>query len=181
MTGFPWFTGIVVVVATLAASVACGQAPGGAGRARTGGPDTSHAPSPKPDPDGNAGMTVLSTVQYRLELLEEDLRLLPEQRSAWQSYRERVLKLADDSQRAARTALGGDLSAPKRLDRLADIARDRLTAIEDIVDAGKHLYATLTPAQQNVADRRMAVPLMPLAGVEPGSTGARTGPAGRNP
>lgn len=138
-------------------------------------------PRPRPEQEGNTGVTVLSTVQFRLELLEEDLRLLPEQRSAWQSYRERVLKLAEDAQRAARTALGGDLSAPQRLDRLADIARDRLTAIEDIVDAGKHLYATLTPAQQIVADRRMAVPLMSLAGVEPGSTGVRAGPADKSP
>ena len=182
MTGFSSFTRIIVIVAALvAAGVAWGQAPSGAGRARAGGPDTSHVPPSKGGQDANTGVTVLSTVQYRLELLEEDLRLLPEQRNAWQTYRERVLKLAEDSQRAARTALGGDLSAPKRLDRLADIARDRLTAIEDIVDAGKNLYATLTPGQQNVADRRMAVPLMSLAGVEPNSTAARAEPAGKSP
>jgi LTXXQ motif family protein len=184
LTGFPSFTRIVVIVAALVtAGVACGQAPGGTSRggSRGGGLDTSHVPPSKPDQDANTGVTLLSTVQYRLELLEEDLRLLPEQRSAWQTYRERVLRLAEDTQRAARTALGGDMPAPKRLDRLADIARDRLTAIEDIVDAGKHLYATLTPGQQTVADRRMAVPVMALAGVEPNSGTARAGAGGKNP
>jgi len=126
-------------------------------------------------------MTVLSAVQYRLELLEEDLRLMPEQRAAWLAYRERVLKLAEDAQRSMRTALAGEMPAPKRLDRLADIARDRLTAIEDIVDAGKNLYATLTPGQQSVADRRMAVPVMALAGVEPNSAAARAGATSKNP
>jgi hypothetical protein len=116
-------------------------------------------------------------MQYRLETLEEDLRLMPEQRSAWLAYRERVLKMAEDAQRTARAALGGEMAAPKRLDQLADIARDRLTAIEDIVDAGKNLYAILTPAQKSVADRRMAVPVMALAGVEP-TSGARGGPGG---
>jgi hypothetical protein len=120
-------------------------------------------------------------MQYRLETLEEDLRLLPEQRSAWLAYRERVLKMAEDAQRTARTALGGEMAAPKRLDQLADIARDRLTAIEDIGDAGKHLYAMLTPAQKAVADRRMAAPLMALAGVEPAAAGARGGSPMKNP
>lgn len=73
------------------------------------------------------------------------------------------------------------MPAPNRLDRLADIARDRLTAIEDIVDAGKNLYATLTPGQQSVADRRMAVPVMALAGVEPNSAAARAETLPKNP
>jgi hypothetical protein len=73
--------------------------------------------------------------------------------------------------------LGGEMAAPKRLDQLADVARDRLTAIEDIVDAGKNLYAVLTPAQKSVADRRMAAPVMALAGVEP-TSGTRGGARG---
>jgi hypothetical protein len=126
-------------------------------------------------------MSIKSAVQYRLELLEEDLRIRPEQQKAWLNYRERVLRLAEDAQRSSRTALTGDLPAPQRLDRLADIARDRLTAIEDIVDAGKQLYAVLTPGQQGVADRRLAVPVMALAGVEPDSPATRAGAPAKAP
>ena len=177
----------IFVAALMTTGLAWGQVQGGAGSSRgaapgsRGGVDTSHLPPPKADQDVNVPMTLLSAVQYRLELLEEDLRLRPEQRGAWLAYRERVLKLAEDTQRAARTALAGDMAAPKRLDRLADVARDRLTAIEDIVDAGKNLYATLTPGQQSVADRRMAVPVMALAGVEPNSAAARAGASTKNP
>jgi hypothetical protein len=109
------------------------------------------------------------------------LRIRPEQQKLWLNYRDRVLRLADDAQRTSRTALGGTLTAPERLDRLSDIARDRLTAIEDIVEAGKQLYAVLTPGQQGVADRRMAVPVTGLAGVEPSSTAARAGAPAKSP
>jgi hypothetical protein len=131
-------------------------------------------------------MGALAAVQYRLELLEEDLRILPEQRSAWLAYRERVMKLAEDTQRSARMVMGGDMPAPQRLDKLADVARDRLTAVEDIVDAGKQLYAVLTPGQKTVADRRMAVPVTALAGVEAAAASTRgeprgSGEPGKNP
>jgi predicted oxidoreductase len=140
---------------------------------------TQHLPPPAPlsSQPGGIPTTVLAAVQYRLDILEEDLRLAPGQRSAWLAYRERVLKLAEDAQRTARAALGGEMAAPKRLDQLADVARDRLTAIEDIVDAGKALYAMLTPAQKSVADRRMAAPVMSLAGVDQ-AAGAGGGPRG---
>ena len=168
----------LVAAALLAAGSASSQMGGGgagasrSGTAGAGGPDNSHLPPPKPlsRPEATTPMTLQSTVKYRLELLEEDLRIRPEQQKAWLNYRDRVLKLAEDAQRTARTALTGDMSAPQRLDRLGDIARDRLTAVEDIVDAGKQLYAVLTPGQQGVADRRLAVPAMALVGGEPSSS-----------
>ena len=180
---------VLVAVALLTAGSAFAQFGGatgagrGTGHGASAGADSSHLPPPKPlnMPEATVPMTLQSAVQYRLELLEEDLRVRPEQQKAWLNYRDRVLKLAEDAQRAARTALAGDMSAPQRLDRLGDIARDRLTAIEDIVDAGKQLYAVLTPGQQGVADRRLAVPVMALAGVEPNSATARAGAPAKGP
>ena len=61
-----------------------------------------------------------------------------------------------------------ETTAPKRLDALADVARNRLTAIEDIADAGKALYAALTPEQRTLADRRLALPLATLSGSDYG-------------
>ena len=168
MTAKRFSAGVLVVAAVLvAASSAFAQA--------SRGVDTSHVPPPRPRPDAiaKAQETVQASVKYRLETLEEDLRISPEQQKLWLNYRDRVLRLADDAQRTARTALAGTMTAPERLDRLSDIARDRLTAIEDIVEAGKLLYAALTPGQQGVADRRMAVPVTALAGVEPTAATAR--------
>jgi hypothetical protein len=179
----------LVAAALLAAGSATAQMGGvgggsrGAGAGGAAGTDQSHLPPPKPlnKPEAIVPMTLQSAVQYRLELLEEDLRVRPEQEKAWINYRDRVLKLAEDAQRTTRTALVGDMSAPQRLDRLGDIARDRLTAIEDIVDAGKQLYSVLTPGQQGVADRRLAVPVMALVGVEPNSAAARAGAPAKAP
>ncbi|HQR10419.1 MAG TPA: Spy/CpxP family protein refolding chaperone [Casimicrobiaceae bacterium] len=166
----------------MATGAAWGQATGGpgGGRASSGVTHLGGVPT-RPGVPEVAQETLLGTVKYRLELLENDLRLRPEQNAAWAAYSSRVLTLAEDMQRAPRIALGGDLTAPKRLDKLADIARDRLTAIEDIVDAGKALYATLTPDQQMVADRRMAVPVMAMTGVEPASSGGRAMGPSKNP
>jgi hypothetical protein len=193
VNGFRFSLGTALVVAALLAagnaSAQLGGANSGGGGANRGagpgsaGPDQSHLPPPKPlnMPEATVPMTLQSAVQYRLELLEEDLRVRPEQQKAWLNYRDRVLKLAEDAQRTARTAQTGDMSAPQRLDRLGDIARDRLTAIEDIVDAGKQLYAVLTPGQQGVADRRLAVPAMVLVSAEPNTAGARGGAPAKGP
>jgi LTXXQ motif family protein len=157
----------------LASGVASGQSQGqgqgqGASRGNKGGLDTSHVP-PSRNPDAAANgipTTLVSAVQYRLDLLEDDLRLRPDQDAVWSNFRKRVLGLAEDTQRNARVTMGADMNGPKRLDRLADLARDRLTAVEDIADAGKVLYATLSPTQQGVADRLIALPVMALVGFE---------------
>ena len=114
----------------------------------------------------------------RLGQLEEDLILRPEQRALWNTYRERVLRLLEDTRREARTltASNVDATAPKRLDALGDAARNRLTAVEDIVDAGKALYASLSPAQQAIADRRLALPLATLTGSDTGAAVPRRAP-----
>jgi hypothetical protein len=108
----------------------------------------------------------------RMGQLEEDLNLRPDQRGAWKVYRDRVMQMLDDQRRAARAATAYsaiETSAPKRLDALADAARNRLTAVEDIVDAGKALYASLTPEQRTLADRRLALPLATLSGSDTGA------------
>ena len=66
--------------------------------------------------------------------------------------------MLEDRRRDART-MSVETTARQRLEVLADGARNRLTAVEDVVDAGKALYAVLTPEQRLVADRRLALPL----------------------
>ena len=39
---------------------------------------------------------------------------------------------------------------------MLDVERNKLTALEDIVQAAKTLYASLTPEQQAAADPRLA-------------------------
>jgi hypothetical protein len=106
-------------------------------------------------------------VQVQLDRLEDDLKLTPQQRGAWNTYADKVLRFADDMTRArfeARTSsVPADTTATQQLDRLADKARNRSTAIEDIADSGKTLYAMLSPEQRAIADRRLLLPMLSLA------------------
>jgi LTXXQ motif family protein len=91
----------------------------------------------------------------------------PQQRAAWNAYADKVLRLADDMTRsrfAARTSTRlTEATAVQQLDQLAGSARNRLTAVEEIVEAGKALYATLTSEQKAIADRKLALPMLSLA------------------
>ncbi len=115
----------------------------------------------RPDEEKVPAQNLAEIVALRMSQLEEDLRLQPGQMPAWNAYQERVQRLLEDRRRTVREANTGT-TAPQRLDALADGARNRLTAVEDVVDAGKALYATLTGEQRNVADRRLALPLAAL-------------------
>lgn len=118
---------------------------------------------PAADPASSTGAPVL----VQLDQLESDLKLTPEQRPAWDAYADKVLRLADDmtrSQFVARTSpQPTQATAAQQLDQLANSERNRLTAVEEIAEAGKALYAILTSEQRTIADHRLVLPLRPLA------------------
>lgn len=161
---------VVVVVALAVAPMASAQMPGPGGRPGASGMGGAGGrggvPPGEPRVALPANMTEL--VNMRLSQLEEDLNLRANQVPQWNAYRDRVLSLLDDVRREGRTS-AIESTAPQRLDALTDVARNRLTATEDIADAGKALYKALTPEQREVADRRLALPLMTLNGNDPGS------------
>jgi len=159
---------ILCAALALAAASALAQSPGGPGGSRGGtggtGPGSAGRSATK-GPDASLAATrndVASTVRFRLELLQEDLALAPAQRAAWTAYSERVLKLLDDVVRARSATRLDERPAPQQLDQLADTVRNRLTAIEDIADAGKALYAVLNAEQRALADARLVLVARPL-------------------
>ena len=115
-----------------------------------------------------AGANLPELVNMRMSQLEEDLNITKAQMPQWNAYRARVMDMLEDMKRGARIS-ASETNAVKRLDGLADLARNRLAAVEDIVEAGKALYAVLTPAQKEIADRRLALPLATLTGNDAGS------------
>lgn len=149
--------------AVLGAADAAAQMPGGSGGGGSRGGMAARAPGGKPDAQGGVPiLSVTSIVQSRLADLQEDLKLTAAQRPAWATYADRVLKLLADTTRFNEGALRGQASGPQRLDQLADAARNRATAVEDVADAGKALYALLAPEQQSIADNRLAIVLLPM-------------------
>jgi hypothetical protein len=111
------------------------------------------------DKDGGkgAGQPQINALETTLHEFEEDLKLAPAQQAAWNSYADAIRAYQKDlaRERAPRAA-GAGLALSQRLDRAADPARNRLTAIEDTIDLAKALLKSLTPEQQQAADPRLA-------------------------
>jgi hypothetical protein len=115
---------------------------------------------------GSKGGEQASSLEITLHEFEEDLKLTADQQSLWGTYVDRIRALASDVARERRQAAPAQ-PLLQRIDRVVDVARDRLTAVEDIALAAKALYAKLNPQQQEIADPRLAnIILMPLAGAQ---------------
>ena len=109
----------------------------------------------------------VSQIEVTLHEFHEDLKLADAQEPAWESYVEKLRALARDVARDS-PSRPPQLGLMQRIDRIVDSARNRLTALEEIAQSAKMLYAGLTPEQQKMADPRLAnLIAMPLAARSP--------------
>lgn len=128
------------------------------------------------------GQEPVSQIDVTLHEFHEDLKLSAEQEAAWEAYVERIRALMNDIARERVQREKAQIGVLQRVDRVVDMARDRLTAVEDIAIAAKALYARLTPAQQQVADPRLAnIIAIPLAGAVARAGPERGAPPGKRP
>lgn len=106
-------------------------------------------------------------LEVTLHELQEDLKLVPEQQPLFDAYAEALRGLANDVARERQrqnAAKAVSATLVERIDRNVDALRNRLTAVEDIAQAAKTLYARLNPDQQRAADPRLAtLMLLPLS------------------
>jgi len=139
------------------------------GRRRGGSGDREGRPADK----AGGGEPRVNTLEVTLHELEEDLKLSAEQAPLWQSYVDKVRALGNDLARD-RGRRPAPANVPQQIDRIVDAARNRLTALEDIAQAAKALYAKLAPEQQPAADPRLAnLMTTPLAQDSPGGRPGR--------
>lgn len=131
---------------------------------------------------GNSGDAV-AQLATDLSNLEESLKVTPAQRDAWNLYVERLRRFADDVARNRNAMRFPKDAAPQQFDLLVASAANRLTAIEEFAEAGKALYAGLTPDQREIADRRLARIATPLVtgDLPAGMAGTGGGPRGPGP
>jgi len=178
---------VLLAAVAMIAPPAFAQYPGGRGlpaagsRGGMGGGQAAQGPGKTRDrPAADTLSASNASVMVQLDQLEDDLKLTPQQRAVWNAYADKVLRVADDMTRsrfAARTSTQlTEGTAVQQLDQLAGSARNRLTAVEEIVEAGKALYATLTSEQKTIADHKLALPMLWLTtgASQPGM--ARTSP-----
>ena len=173
----------LLAIAVVFSSLVFAQFPGGPGTGAQRSMGAGKAARPNQSRD-QAGVDVSAPVQIQLDKLEDDLALTSQQTAAWNAYADKILAFADDMTRAqffARTAsVPKDATAAQQLDQLADRARNRMTAMEEIAESGKALYATLSSDQKKIADRRLVLPMLSLAnGLPAQGTGIAGSPGGR--
>ena len=158
----------LAIITACAAPEVLAQFPGGGMRGGRHRPDSA-AKDKRPAIQENAA----DLVEYRLELFQEDLKLSPRQENAWISYADKVRSLAADilRERGRGQAMDAQMNAPQLMDHAVDVARDRLTALEDIAAASKVLYGSLTPEQKMLADSRFATIVPLIAGSAPAGGG----------
>ena len=170
---------IVVALAAAALAVATdasAQYPGGQPPRRGGATAPTRPQDARPPAFGDSPASLRSRVQYALDRLEDELRITVAQQSAWDAFAARVVRFADDVARerfATRDAPATDATALQQFDRIAQTAHEHATAVRDVADAGRALYAALAPEQQRVADRRLAALVRALASGAPIALDAR--------
>lgn len=105
--------------------------------------------------------------EHELALLEADLQLHSQQKEPWQLFAGKVSDYAGElSRERARMDVPGPEGAPsgglQHLKQLTDVARTRLSELDEIRSAANKLYATLSPDQKKIADSRIVTMLAPL-------------------
>jgi hypothetical protein len=161
---------MIAVIFTLAALDALAQF-GGGNRGRMGGGQPAGGGMQRGEATGG-GDNLGTLLEYRLESFQEDLKLTPNQQKLWDVYADRVRALGTDIVRErerARTPEVTQLPAPRQIDHVLDVARNRMTALEDIAASAKTLYESLTPDQKLLADSRVATLVPLIAGSGPAS------------
>ena len=163
--GFIVFSVLTLAIAATDASAQMGSRRGSG----PGGVDRSAKPQEKPQDS-------IDQLALILAQLQEDLKLTAEQRAGWDAYARNLEALASDVARErSRTKEVMQMKVLQRLDHIVDVARNRLTAVEDITAAAKKLYAGLTPEQQSIADPRLATAIAAAAASGSASPGIRPG------
>jgi hypothetical protein len=91
--------------------------------------------------------------QIRLHLtdLRIALGLKPEQTGPWQAYDDKVIEMLSESAHDATASAGGN--ALNQIDRRVAAEQKRAVAMQQLSNAARKLYSTLSDEQKRVADR----------------------------
>lgn len=100
--------------------------------------------------DSNASWR--EVVQQRTTDLHDRLQLNAEQEKAWKQYQETVAANIQARQERERVDFSR-LSAPERLEKSQQFARERDERMSRHLESFKAFYATLTPEQRNILDQ----------------------------
>lgn len=162
----PALIGVALLLGASAASAQFGGS-GAGNRQRGGANDRNRPDTPNNVRNERPAEATYEQIEYRLTLLEESLKLAPEQKADWQNFAIKARAYAADiarehAQNAAPTTLSAmQPSALQHVGHAVDATRNHLTALEDVESATKTLFQSLNPTQKAIADMRIPTIVAP--------------------
>jgi len=141
-----------------------GGGPGGMG----GGPGGMGGPQgrgPGGPAEASMAQAAAADLQMTITRLRDDLKLAKAQQILFDAYVDKITNLGDDIQRSQvtlRSTNNVELASPQQFGQMIDLARNRLTAVEEIAEAGTKLFESLSGEQKAIANRRLAALVTPL-------------------
>jgi Skp family chaperone for outer membrane proteins len=102
----------------------------------------------------------VAAADQRLARLKADLKITAAQETPWNAYAEQIKQHAGEMQALHNTmqnSASGNTrpTAPERVERQAQFAKQQQEYLEKLAVVTKDLYATLTPEQKTLADQRL--------------------------
>ena len=109
-----------------------------------------HAWSAEHEHEGAAGF------DKHMAKLHDDLKLTSAQETAWTEFSNKIkpVKMDKEEMNKSHSQDWKDMSTPDRLDKMLDHMKSRETKMGEHAAAVRTFYATLTPDQQKIFDRR---------------------------
>jgi hypothetical protein len=109
---------------------------------------------------GRAHGDPIAAADQRLARLKSDLKITAAQETPWSAYAEQIKQHAGEMQalhNAMQNSASGNTrpTAPERVERQAQFAKQQQEYLEKLALVTKDLYATLTPEQKTLADQRL--------------------------
>jgi len=101
---------------------------------------------------GMGGGNMAANVEARLSAVKAQLKIAPEQETAWQAYADKVKEQAQRMQTLRESRPGASMNGPDRQAFRASMMRQRADEMDTIAQASRGLYATFTPEQKTVFD-----------------------------
>ena len=106
-------------------------------------------------------------INNRLSIIQQEIKLEPEQLGAWLAFASKVRAYAADQARekSLATASSSTLQAVglQHIRQTIDVARNDLAALENVEASAKTLYAMLKPEQRILLDMRIPAVVAPRA------------------
>ena len=133
------------------AEPACSQLGLGGGGRDANGDRRSAREGNDPRSSGIARLSANDQIRLRLTDLRIALSLKPEQAGSWQAYDDKVVEMLSESAHDATVSTSGN--ALNQIDRRVSSEQKRAAAMQQLSNAAKKLYSTLSDEQKRVADR----------------------------